>query len=231
MHELYLVHLLETVVSKGDVQIGKSTRRADFDLAAEEIAQFLSPLSLLVSRSNLTQVGLWGDDVLSLARDSWFNIVVHGFTTAAEPRTRHTDHLRLLATHLCLLMSRSGTETLEGDVELNTVLRRGMGLHHDVDSRKALIALLPGWESQIKGLSYPKLNFVRAVYLMETVRAENGDCSTILSYFTDPALATGTMGECLQAIADAITSLNIHRCMRNDDPKFSASNRARPSTL
>ncbi|KAI9887006.1 MAG: phosphatidylinositol-4- kinase [Watsoniomyces obsoletus] len=227
LHDLYLVHLLETVVSKGDVQMTKSARRADYELAAEEIAQFLSPLSLLVSRSNLRQEGLWGDEVLSLARDAWFNIVVHGFTTASEPRTRNTNHLRLLAAHSCLLIPRPDTETLEGDIELNTVLRRGMALHHDGDIKKALIALLPGWESQIRALSYPKLNFVRAVYLMETVRAEMGDCSTILSYFTDPALATGTMGECLQAIADAITGMYIQRCLQNDDPQFSASNMAK----
>ena len=215
------------MVSKGDINADETSNHSEFELAAEEIGYLLSPLALLVSRSNLMQDALWGDDIRSLARDAWFNIVVHGFTGTRIQQSRYASDLNLLATNLPPMTSKASLDLLEGDVELNTTLRRGINFHRTAEHKRALTALLPGCESQIKSLIYPRLVFLRAASLMETARAESGDCSTHLSYFADPTLVDGATGDCMAAICEMATEKYLQKALQSSDPRFSPSNVAK----
>lgn len=226
LYALFLVHLLESVVSRGDIQSKRDGHNHDFELAVREVGQLLPPLALVVSRSDLARTTLVADDILSLARDAWFNIVVHG-STASDPKAPYAAELRTLAVHLRPLVADDGSISLEADIELNTVLRRGMTVQRTGEHKRALAALLPSCESQIKGLSYPQLLFLRATYLMETTRAETGACTQIFSYFVDQDIGAGSLGRCMDAICEAVTDLYIRKAIQGIDHRFSASNLAK----
>src|SRR5690242_21919824 len=80
--EVYLTHLLDAIVSKGDAQETSHKHLRDTELASQEIAQMLKPLATLLAhnaqRADFIELG---DSIVNLKRDAWFNIVVHSFDT------------------------------------------------------------------------------------------------------------------------------------------------------
>ena len=66
---------------------------------------------------------------------------------------------------------------MESDIELNSVLRRGMSSEHELMQKKRLALLLPTKSSAIHKLSYRKVIFLQAAYLVETLRGDSGDCT------------------------------------------------------
>ncbi|THC98697.1 hypothetical protein EYZ11_001831 [Aspergillus tanneri] len=211
LHRTYLVHLLESIVNKGDATDFDSERQKDMVFAPNDIVPLLKPLALLVSSERPTAEGCEGvagyDQVLSLLfRDAWFNLAVHGISFSSDVAQKYHKELCSLATHSPPLVSEDRMEMLESDVELNTILRRGMGAQRLIEQKKMLIAEIPIRESEIKRLNYPKAVFLNAALLVECLRVSSGNCTKILNYFRDPALATAEMAGCMSAIAEKIVS-------------------------
>src|SRR5947208_13907732 len=92
----------------------------------------------------------------------------------------------------------------ESDMELNTVLRRGMNGQNISEQKKKLSAALPSHESEIRNLSYPKIIFLQAALLVESLRASEGECSKIITYFVDPIFKTGDTANCMTSIATEV---------------------------
>jgi phosphatidylinositol 4-kinase len=113
-------------------------------------------------------------------------------------------------------------ESLESDVELNTVLRRGMGPQRVLEQKRSLIAELHGRESDIKRLDYPRSVFLNAVLLVETLRSASGDCTKVLNYFRDPAVAAPEMVICMNAVADNVVTCYLSRTLSGEFDEFSA---------
>src|SRR4051794_11358699 len=91
LFDIYLTHLLETIISKGDVGDSQVTRQADVELAAREIAELLQPLALLASHNKLADDADLDDEIAALFRDAWYNIVVHGFATTSGRGQKHMN--------------------------------------------------------------------------------------------------------------------------------------------
>lgn len=211
--QIYLTHLLETVISKGDTHEGENSPEADIELAALEIAQLLKPLAALLSGCSDTIKDSWDDDMARLHREAWFNIVVHGITPGAGLGQQYTKELHILAMYSQPLISRDRAGQAESDIELNTILRRGMNGLHVAEQKKRLIALLPHCEGEIKALSYPKVIFLSAAYLVETLRADMSNCTNVLTYFLDPCFKNSEMGKCMASIADVVMDIYLHRTL------------------
>ncbi|KAI9841229.1 MAG: phosphatidylinositol-4- kinase [Thelocarpon superellum] len=224
LRELYLVHLLETIIGIGDVHEGEHTREVDVELAAREIAQLLRPLALLLSSGEVRghTDAPRGDAILALHRDAWFNVVVHGFTTSSELGRKHRGDLQQIAIRSPPLIAEHGTDLLESDVELNTVLRRGMNPQHTVEEKRALAALLPNQEADVRGLSYSKIMFLRAASFLESLRADAGDCTKVLAYFQDPILRVGEMANVMTGISDEVMDIYVRKARRGTDTRFAA---------
>lgn len=227
LHKLYLIHLLESIVNKGDVADPDADRHKDLSFSPRDIAPLLKPLALLVS----SQIGAHGgtqsvvdydDATLSLFRDAWFNIAVHGISLKSSTAQRHLKELRLLASHSPPLVAENRMESLESDVELNTVLRRGGAPQRVSEQKRTLISELAGRESEIKKLDYPRAVFLNAVLLVENLRASSGDCTKILGYFRDPALTTSEMVTCMNAVADKTVNCYLAQTLSGDYDDFSA---------
>jgi phosphatidylinositol 4-kinase len=226
LHRIYLMHLLESLVNKGDVPDLDSERHKEVVFAPRDITPLLKPLALLVSSKNtLGAAHPWvdyDDAILSLFRDAWFNIAIHGISLNSSIAQKHLKELCLLASHSPPLVSEERMESLESDVELNTVLRRGAGPQRVLEQKRTLISELAGRESDIKKLDYPRAVFLNAVLLVEHLRASYGDCTKILGYFRDPALTTPEMVTCMTAVADKTVTCYLSNTLSGEYDDFSA---------
>lgn len=222
LFDVYLEHLLESIISRGDIQSNHS-RNVDVELAAQEIAQFLQPLAILMSTKNLAEDHSLSEEVLSLLRDMWFNLVVHGFTISTPRGQRYLNELRLMAIHSQPLVAEYRGEQVESDIELNTVLRRGMNSDHESLQKKRLSALLPTQSSEIRSLSYRKVIFLQAAYLVEMLRAESGDCTKALTYFLEPSMRSGDMSSTMEAITKIVMETYLKTALSGLNDGFSAS--------
>ena len=221
LYQIYLVHLLETIVSKGDVHETDNTHQADVDLAAREIVELLPPLATLAAVGTDQKSMSDDENVESLHREAWFNMIVHGITPISSYGQQCAKELRTVAMQSRPLIDEDRADQIETEIELNTVLRRGMNAPHTAEHKKRLILLLPKCEADIRGLSYPKVIFLSAAYLVETLRAGAGDCSHVLTYFLDPSLNGSAMENCMGAIVDEVITIYLRRNMTaplQDDP-------------
>ncbi|KAI9759442.1 MAG: phosphatidylinositol-4- kinase [Chaenotheca gracillima] len=222
LFDTYLHYLLGSIIAKGDAHQGENTRQGDVELAAREIAEMLSPLGTLAATTHLEEEPL-SDMFISAFRDAWFNIVVHGFNATSDLGKKYRNELRQLAIHSRPLIAEQRSNQLESDIELNTVLRRGMNSQNTSDQKQHLLALLPSREADVRGLDYPELVFIRAAYLVEHFRAEAGDCTKMLHYFLDPSLKMGQMGNCMTAVFDEVLNTYLRKTLVGTSGTFSAA--------
>ncbi|KAL8808588.1 MAG: hypothetical protein Q9200_004223 [Gallowayella weberi] len=214
--------LAASVISKGDVHESDNTHQADVELAALELAELLEPLATLVEKCDYPLDTEMNQEISRLRRDVWFNMVVHNVTPNSKLGRQHDSSLRILAMQTRPLVAEDRADQLESEIELNTVLRRGMNAPHTAEQKARLISMLPKCESDIRGLSYPKVIFLHAAYLVETLRADGGDCTHILTYFLDPVLSGSAMENCMVAIADEVFKIFHTRMLNSHHHKASA---------
>ena len=231
LYDIYLEHLLEAIISRGDVHQAQNTREADVEVAAQEIAQLLQPLAILMSKNDFASDDTLNEETSSLLRDAWFNIVVHGFTTNTDRGRKYLKELRLMAVSSKPLVTEQRGEQVESDIELNTVLRRGMNSEHEATQKKRLTAVLPGKASEIGGLSYRKVIFLQAAYLVETLRADSGDCTKALSYFLEPSMRRGDMSSTMESITVTVMDTYLRKTLAGTNPSFSAPHVAKQLAL
>ena len=214
LYKIYLVHLLESIVSKGDAPESDDTHQANVELTAREIIQFLKPLTQLISVEACQSLLREDEGIARLFRDAWFNIVVHGITPSSKYGAICSEELRNFARQSVPLVVENRTDQFESEIELNTVLRRGMNAQHTAEQKRNLMSLLPQCELDIRGLSYPKLLFLSATYFLETIRANTGICHHVLTYFRDPSLDGSAMENCMVAITEAVLSIYLKRVLK-----------------
>lgn len=222
--EIYTVHLLDSIVSKGDAHEGENKHEADIELATQEIAQLLQPLAAFAmanaASDNEEDLEIEGYSILQ--RDAWFNAVVHGFTLNSPLGKKYRRELQILARFSQPLVPEDRADQLESDIELNTTLRRGKSSEHTADHKKQLIEVLPSCEPEIRSLNYSETIFLTAAYLVENLRASAGDCTKVLIYFLDPRLRSGPMGKCMSTIAAAAVKTYLSRTLAGKAHSFSS---------
>ncbi|KAK4998718.1 Phosphatidylinositol 4-kinase stt4 [Elasticomyces elasticus] len=224
LYEVYAIHLCDAIVSKGDAHEGGHTREQDAKRAAEEIAQLLRPLAVLVTARAQRTVEFEDEKALHiLGRDAWFNIVVHNFGFSSPLGQKYMKELQVLARHTRPLIDEDRADTLESDIETNTVLRRGMNAQHAVEQKAELTKSLPSCEADIRSLAYAEVIFLRTAHLLASLQAESGECTKSLSYFLDPKLKNSPMGNCMFAIALQAVDAYLGRSSRGIDQRFSIS--------
>ena len=209
---MYQLYLLESIVSKGDVLERKDAPKPEIDFVAREIVQLLRPWAILTSAMS-------GNDqdedetIENLQREAWFNLVVHDITPGTDVYQENLRELRTLAIHSRPLIPKDRIDHVENDIELNTVLRRGMNAQHTSEMKRRLVKLLGSQEMNVRALTYPRAIFLCATYIVETLRAESGLCASILTYFVDPSVARSELGGCLNAIVDQTLAIYLRRTL------------------
>ncbi|KAK0760056.1 hypothetical protein N5P37_007135 [Trichoderma harzianum] len=222
LFDIYWEHLLDSIISLGDAHASGQTKDSDVQLAAQEIGELLHPLAVFMASNDLASEPLTSDESNALLRDAWFNIVVHGFMTTTEHGKKHIDELRMIAVHSPALVASQRSEQVESDIELNTVLRRGHSNEREAMQKKLLSELVPSKAADIKSLSYRKVIFLQAAYLVESLRADAGDCTKALTYFLEPAMRKGDVSSTMEGIAAAVVDKYLRKTLAGIDPSFSS---------
>lgn len=222
LYDIFWEHLLESIISIGDVHRSQQKKESDFQLAAQEIAQLLRPLAVFMSTNDLAFNSTVEDESHAMLRDAWFNIVAHGLTASTSLGKQYLDELRLIAIHSPPLVAEQRGEQIESDIELNTVLRRGMSSDREALQKKHLCELIPSKSNDIKGLSYRKIIFLQSAYLVESLRADAGDCTKALSYYLEPSMLRGDINSTMDGVATAVLEKYLQKTLAGRDPSFSA---------
>jgi phosphatidylinositol 4-kinase A len=222
LFDIYFEHLLDSIIGLGDVHSSGHTKESDVQMAAKEIAELLHPLAIFMSTNDFAFEPIADDETYSLLRDAWFNIVVHGFTTNTDRGKQYMRELRMIAIHSPPLVAEQRGEQVESDIELNTVLRRGMSNDRESLQKKLLSDLVPSKSNEIRSLSYRKVIFLQAAYLMEILRADSGDCTKVLSYFLEPSMSKGELSSAMEGVAAAVMDKYIQKTQSGAEPTFSA---------
>lgn len=222
LFDIYLEHLLDSIIGLGDAHSSNHAKESDVQLAAREIAELLHPLAVFMSSNDFAAEPIANDEAYGLLRDAWFNIVVHGFTANTNRGKQYLPQLRMIAIHSPPLVAEQRGEQVESDIELNTVLRRGNSNDRESAQKKALIDLIPSKSSEIKSLSYRKTMFIQAAYLMESLRAEGGDCTKVLSYFLEPSMQKSEVRSTMEGVAAAVIEKYVRKTQSGTDLTFSA---------
>lgn len=223
LYRRWFLYLLESIVNKGDTADEKRGKAEEFP--AEELMSLLLPLSAIFANGDpLAEFADDNVEVLSLLRDVWFNVSVHGISLGCSIARAHLRELRTLALHSPPLIAENQPELLESDLDLNTVLRRGSNLHSFTETkRQNLCNDLPGFEADIRKQSYPRLTFSNAALLIESLRASSGDCTKVHLYFLDPTIATtADLDNCMKGITDRVVNLYLDKTLKGDQIAFSA---------
>ncbi|KAF9770430.1 hypothetical protein IL306_012054 [Fusarium sp. DS 682] len=222
LFDIYFEHLLDSIIGLGDVHSSGHTKESDVQMAAKEIAELLHPLAIFMSNNDFASEPITDDETYSLLRDAWFNIVVHGFTTNSDRGKQYMRELRMIAIHSPPLVAEQRGEQVESDIELNTVLRRGMSNDRESLQKKLLSDLVPSKSNEIRSLSYRKVIFLQAAYLMEILRADSGDCTKVLSYFLEPSMSKGEVSSAMEGVAAAVMDKYIQKTQSGAEPTFAA---------
>ncbi|KAI2640683.1 hypothetical protein GGS26DRAFT_172568 [Hypomontagnella submonticulosa] len=223
LFDIYWEHILDELISKGDVHQNQHMKESDVEFAAREIAQLLQPLALLMSTHEfITELPGQDDDKHSLIRDAWFNVVVHGFTPLTERGRKYLNELRIMAIHSPPLVAEQRGEQIESDIELNTVLRRANTSDRESRQKKQLAELVPSKASDIRGLSYRKVMFLQAAYLVESLRVDSGDCTKTLSYYLEPSMRRDDVRGVMEGITAAVMEKYLSKTLEAKLPTFSA---------
>ncbi|KAK1757573.1 hypothetical protein QBC47DRAFT_411683 [Echria macrotheca] len=224
LYDIYLEHLLDGIISQGDAhsQHSHHAKDSDVELAAREIAQLLRPLAVFLSANDLAFDGTTDDDVHSMLRDAWFNIVVHGFTPLTERGNQYMNELKIMAIHSPPLVLENRGEQDESDIELNPILRRGESSDREALRKKHLVEQIPTRSSEIRGLSYRKVIFLQAAFLVESLRADSGDCTKALSYFLEPSMRRGDVSRTMDGIMNVVVDRYLKKTQDASISTFSA---------
>lgn len=220
LYEVYLHNLLSLIVSSGDTA---GERTVDVALASETIAQLLRPIAVLASADTVHVPEFEDEDELrSLSRDAWFNLVIHGFTLTSPRGVKHAEELQMIAQYTLPLVDENRVDIPESGIDLNTVLRRGASAQSTVEQKSTLIAAIRQCESDIKGLGYSDCIFLNAAFVVSILRAKTGDCTTVLPYFMESKVKTTVMGDCMHAIALKSVNTYIEYAMTGRQQNFAA---------
>ncbi len=99
LYDIYWEHMLDDIISKGDVYHSQHAKESEVEVAVREIAQLLQPLAVFMSTNDLAVDSFSDDDTHGMIRDAWFNIVVHGFTPSTARGKKYINELRIMAVH------------------------------------------------------------------------------------------------------------------------------------
>lgn len=221
LYESYLVELLQAIVNRGDVRELEHHRpHVEISATANEIALFLPPLAALLPGFQESPYETTDTEINTLFRNAWFNMVVHGFSKNSDWTAKYKRELEIIARSTPPLVSEVSSNKIESELELNTVLQRGSS-HHNVNNQKEIMeSITSSHIFDFRTIQYPKLMFLSATVLLESLRANTGNCSKALLYFGDPGLRSGDTRRYMSYITMDVVKAYITNVIRGGVPHF-----------
>lgn len=221
LYDVCLSELLKSIVNRGDVQqLAHHRPHNEISATAKEIAFFLPPLARLLPSAPDKPYTTADPNINSLFRNTWYNMVVHGYAQNSEYTQNHRVELEIIARSTPPLVSAESSNKIESDLELNTVLQRGSS-HRNVDNQREIMeSIAAANHFDLKTIQYPKLMFLAASMLLESLRANTGDCSQVLLYFGDPGVRAGDTKRYMRNISLSVLKSYLKNVVRGNSSMF-----------
>ncbi|ODV81198.1 putative phosphatidylinositol 4-kinase [Suhomyces tanzawaensis NRRL Y-17324] len=223
LFNVYLHELLQTIISKGDVQVLEHHRsHSEILEIGSQISIYLKPLSELLPNVDLGEppLEIKSVETVNLFKNFWFNLVVHGYSVRSEIAKPYIPELERIAYNSPPLVSEVSWDRTETSLELNTILRRGSSNHNIKHHRTFLGEVFEVHRS----LSYQKLIFLSSAMFLESLRVKTGDCSKILQYYSDPSVKTSGVDKFIGHISHKIMKDFVTLVNHGGNKQFSADN-------
>lgn len=206
----YLRSILETIVSRGDVETLEHHRsHHEISAVAEQISFFLKPLAQLLPApgKELSISSILDTDATTttMFRSLWFNMVIHGFFDKSDLARENQEELKIIAYNSPPLASDFPFINQETTLEMNTILRRGSSNHNVKAQKSSIQQILSSNVIASRTISTTKVMFLSATLLLESIRCDVGDCSTVLKYYSDPSIVNSNLDKFIGSIAILIT--------------------------
>lgn len=203
LYKLALTDLLESITSCGELEKSDHNRaNTDITHFAEEIVSYLEPLAALLPPQGSKPLGFDGDEAtIKSFRNVWFNMVIHGFHYDSDLVKSHYGALLTIAHNSPPLASDFPACNKEVSLDMNPILRRSSSNSNHKQQKQAISKFLSTNPVQARTLSTPKIMFLAATTLLETMRCDSGDCSKILQYYCDPSTVSSSVDKYIDAIA------------------------------
>lgn len=231
LFKIYLSELLSNAVTRGEVQTSEQHRsHGEISEVARQISMFIKPLATLLPKNKPVTLAEEDIDLINAFRNFWFNLVVHGYNETSSLTETYRKDLEIIALNSPPLASDFPRSHAETSFELNTVLRRGSSNHNVKDQKHIISGVSNTTGLELRTLSYPKLMFLSATSLLENLRANTGDCSTILQYFSDESVAKTSVEKFIGFIAIAITEKFIKLTLMGKNENFTSEAIAEQAT-
>ena len=210
-----MVGLLKLIIEKADVGQSAASKGSQSNGAkgvnplSTSVGQLLSVLSKLLAHGDFQPHLKPSKEDVKLFRDVWFHCVLLSYV---KDPVSYKDANQVLLSIACktpaFVSGDHGSNAyLEGELEYNSVLPRGILDDQKAAMRARLTSYLPAQAAAIKALSSAKVVFLLSVYHVETMRSRQGNCSFILQYFMNVGVNDGGLTSCLEAIADQVISV------------------------
>lgn len=232
LYKIYLRNLLDTIISKGEVdKLEHHRSHSEISQVAEQIATYLKPLAALLPSPGSTPLDLSLDETTTnMFRNIWFNMVVHGFHATSELAVKNHSYLKTIAYNSPPLASDFPANNRETSLEMNTILRRGSSNHNVREQKHAINGYLPANSMASRTLSTPKVMFLASTAFLENLRCESGDCSKTLLYLSDPSIVASSMDRPIASISVSMVRRFTKFIVKSDPRIFSAQNIAQQLT-
>ncbi|KAK9316231.1 hypothetical protein V1524DRAFT_426874 [Lipomyces starkeyi] len=217
--DVYLMDLLDGIVSKGDVQELEHHRpHSEIDSTAREISLLITALAGLLPSVDEPRYTTDDQAILTAFRNAWFNMVVHGYSRNSDwTKKPFRADLEVVAWNSPTLIAESNSNQFESDMEINTVLRRGSSHRNLDEQRKQVLEAFDSTALEVRSIPYPRLIFLSSALLLESLRASAGDCSKVLLYFVDPSLKYGETAKFMKGVTNEVMKIYLKKVQGKSD--------------
>lgn len=179
----YLKHLLNLIVRR-DSSSSTSSNRGDVSW----VGNLLAPLAVLSSNSTNIDSSSW--DLVESFRNAWFNFAMQGITPFSL-KDDDLENFKAFAKWTPPLVSEESANHIESDLQLNSVLCRGV----PENIMKIQINVLQKTLSNKFTSKLPndvvKVLFMSTAFLLESLRQQAGSVSKLPRYFEDSEFSSG----------------------------------------
>ncbi|KAL8284182.1 hypothetical protein RQP46_004931 [Phenoliferia psychrophenolica] len=207
LHSAFIVELLSLFVDTGMAAKAKgqsNTERTQALLSLIPVLDAFFTSAKLDPRRKIDVVEV------ALFRNMWYLCSLSGFlSTPSRIADWQRAALVRIAVQTPCLVADARHDFIETEVEFSTILRRASHVLSPDVVRSELANVVPQQAGHIRSLPAPQAVFLATVLHVESLRAEAGSPSTILSYFEVEGINNSPMHTTLVSIAEKVNAVFI----------------------
>ena len=189
---------------------------------ASALLDLVPVIDAFLATSKIASFITLDNEIVALFRSMWYLSVLSGFlSTPSRISDWQRSALGRIAEQTPCLLHGAGDDFAETDLQFNSILRRTNHtlvcrfvsylrvelttvLQSPDTARAELAAAVVNQASHIRTISTSHAVFLLTVLRVESLRAENGRPSTVLSYFHNDGVNSGPLFAVLASIADQV---------------------------